>query len=419
LREPVPVLEEVFRAHHGLVLSALVRAFNDFDLAEEALSDAVSSALENWPSAGTPDNPAAWLVTVGKRKGIDRIRRRKALESKLPLLMEIPPETGPFEEPEVPDERLLLLFACCHPALSLEAKVPLTLRSLGGLSTAEIARAFVTSEAAMFQRITRAKNKIRLAGIPIVMPDADDLESRLDGVLAVIYLIFNEGYSALEGEELVRVDLCHEAIRLAEMLTGLLPANAEVWGLSALCWLTEARRPSRLDSEGEMVLLEDQDRQRWDRFAMRRGLDRLMVGRMAEGGGPYMIQAEIAAVHASAATASETDWAAVVGHYQRLLEAKPSPVVGLNLAAAVAMSEGPEKGLVLLEELASPLANYQPFHASRAELLLRAGRGADAVASFLRALDFPLNEVQRRHLTRRLSEAYSATLSYPAPEADG
>lgn len=393
------------------MLAALVRAFADFDLAEEALSDAISSALENWPATGTPDNPAAWLVTVGKRKGIDRIRRQKALESKLPLLLDDPPEAGPFDEPDVPDERLLLLFACCHPALSLEAKVPLTLRSLGGLSTAEIARAFVTSEATMFQRITRAKNKIRLAGIPIEMPAAADLEPRLDGVLAVIYLIFNEGYSALEGEDLVRVDLGHEAIRLVEMLTGLLPDNPEVWGLSALCWLTESRRPARLDSDGEMVLLEDQDRRRWDAFAMARGLERLRSGRMLAGKGPYMLQAEIAAVHASAATAADTDWAAVVGYYQRLLDAKPSPVVGLNLAAAVAMAEGAEKGLVLLEDLASPLDKYQPFHASRAELLLRAGRGADAVASFRRALDFPLNEVQRRHLRRRLSEAEAASVS--------
>ena len=263
---PAQTLEDIFRREHGLVLSSLIRTFGDFDVAEEALADAVASAVENWPRVGTPSNPAAWLLTVARRKGIDRLRRRRRLEERMPLLVG-EEATSQADQPEssVPDERLRLIFTCCHPALSPEGQVALTLRTLGGLTTAEIARAFLTSEATMFQRITRAKNKIRLAGIPYQVPSPGQLPARMESVLAVVYLIFNEGYSSMSGTELVRIDLCQEGIHLAEMLVALLPGDPDVLGLAALCWLTEGRRPGRIDSAGELVLLADHDRTKWDR----------------------------------------------------------------------------------------------------------------------------------------------------------
>lgn len=403
---PDSVLDEVFRREHGLVLASLVRTFGDFDLAEESLADAVSVAVESWSTAGTPENPAAWLVTVARRKGIDRLRRQKALAERLEILGAAAAAEEEFDEDsEIPDERLHLIFACCHPSLSPEARVALTLKSLGGLTTAEIARAFLTTEATMYQRITRARHKIRAAGIPIDMPSEKDLAGRLDSVLAVIYLIFNEGYSPLVGEQLVRADLCAEAIRLAEMMTVLMPAEPETHGLAALCLLTDARRTARVDSFGRLILLEDQDRSLWERSMIDRGLAHLDAARSLGDGGSYTLQAEIAAVHARAAAWEDTDWGQIVGLYRRLFEVKPSPVVVLNLAAAVAMRYGPEAGLDVMEQLEKPLEGYQPFHASRAELLLRAGRSQEAAAGFRRALEFPINDTERRHLESRLATA--------------
>lgn len=403
---PDSLLEEVFRREYGLVLSSLVRTFGDFDLAEDALSDAVETAVASWAEHGVPDNPAAWLLTVARRKGIDRLRRHKALARRLADLESVVTVEDAYDtDAEIPDERLRLLFACCHPALSPEARVALTLRSLGGLTTAEIARAFLTTEATMYQRITRARRKIRVAGIPIQMPSAPDLPERLQSVLAVICLIFNEGYSPMAGEDLVRVDLSDEAIRLSEMLARLMPLEPEVQGLAALCLLTDARRPARLGPAGTPVLLEDQDRTRWDRARIERGLAHLDLAERLGGGGAYVLQAMIAAEHARAASWEETDWDRIVRIYRELLALQDSPVVALNLAAAVAMRDGPEAGLVLMSRLADHLDDYQPFHAARAELLLRAGRPDEAAEGFRRSLDFPLNASDRRHLETRLATA--------------
>jgi RNA polymerase sigma-70 factor, ECF subfamily len=311
----------------------------------------------------------------------------------------------------VPDERLRLMFTCCHPALTLEAQVALTLRTLGGLTTSEIARAFLTTEPTMYQRITRAKRKITLAGIPYEVPGRDQLGERLEAVLAVIYLIFNEGYSGSAGVVLVRVDLCREAIRLAEIVAGLMPAEPEPAGLAALLCLIESRRPSRLDSEGELVLLENQDRSRWDPARLDQGQVWLELALAAPGPiGQYALQAQIAATHGAAGTAASTDWARIVALYEELARARPTPVVALNHAAAVAMWKGPQVGLRLLEPLAEGLAGYQPFHAARAELAARAGQREAALQSFERAIELSANEVERRHLERRLESVRSMNL---------
>jgi RNA polymerase sigma-70 factor (ECF subfamily) len=399
-------IEDIFRREHGLVLSALIKDFGDFDLAEESLADAFASAIETWPKNGTPLNPAAWLMAVARNKGIDRLRRRKRWRERIPLLAEeedsIP---GDPEESSVPDERLRLIFTCCHPALSPEGRVALTLRTLGGLSTAEIARAFLTTEPTMFQRITRAKNKIRLAGIPYQVPAPEQLPERTESVLAVIYLIFNEGYSTMHGNVLVRVDLCQEGIRLAETLAELLPDEPDVLGLVALCWLTEGRRPSRIDEKGELVLLADQDRTRWNQPAIDRGLSFLQRAHRHSPNSAYVIQARIAALQSTTSSHEATDWRSIVELYDRLLELRPSPVIALNQAAAVAMADGESAGLIRMEPLAEILADYQPFHAARAELLARAGRRREAADGFRKALAFPINDVERRHLQRRLAEA--------------
>ena len=402
---PAQALEDIFRREHGLVLSSLIKSFGEFDVAEEALAEAVASAVENWPRSGTPVNPAAWLLTVARRKGIDRLRRRKRLEKRMALLASEEP-TLPMESSDsgVPDERLRLIFTCCHPALSAEGQVALTLRTLGGLTTAEIAKAFLTTEATMFQRITRAKNKIRLAGIPYQVPSSEQLPVRVESVLAVVYLIFNEGYSSMSGHELVRVDLCQEGIHLAEMLVGLLPDEPDVLGLAALCWLIEGRRPGRIDSSGELVLLAEHDRTTWDRAAIDRGLGLLQRVEKHGRESPYVIQARIAALHSTSPSHSATDWDAIVMLYRWLYELKPSPVIALNHAAAVAMAEGELAGLALMEPLAASLDGYQPFYAARGELLARVGRASDAAESFRTALTFSINDVERRHLEKRLAE---------------
>lgn len=396
---PGTALEETFRNEYGFVLASLVRTFGDFDLAEEALSEAIATACEDWPVSGVPQRPAAWLLTVGRRKAVDRIRSQERFHRKAHLLVA---EEAVVEQ--MPDDRLRLIFACCHIALAPQTRLTLTLKALGGLSVPEIARALLIEEATVRQRLTRAKAKIRMARIPIDVPSPAVLEERLSLVLAVIYLIFNEGYSARSGPDLNRVDLTVEAIRLAEMMTVLMPTQSEVWALAALLSLTDARRSARVDDGGELVLLEAQDRSRWDRAAIDRGLTALEIARSRTDAGPYLCQAEIAAIHVLASTHSQTDWRQIIAQYERLHDLQPSPVVALNLAAAVAMADGPNAGLAMMEDLAESLDNYQPFHAARAELLARSGRREASIAGFRRALEFQCNDVERRHLTRRLSD---------------
>jgi RNA polymerase sigma-70 factor (ECF subfamily) len=398
----IAALEEIFRRQHGLVLGSLVRFLGDLDLAEEALSEAMAAALESWPESGTPANPGAWLVTVAKRKAVDRLRRERRLLDRLRLLEEVEPQPEPAVAGPIVDDRLALVFACCHPALAPEARLALTLKALGGLTTAEVARAFLVSERTMYQRITRAKRKVKLAGIPLQLPEPDRLDERIESVLAVIYLMFNEGYTAHSGPDLVRTDLGREAIELAELMARFFPTEAEVVGLASMCWLIEARRPARLDPAGELVLLADQNRARWNRQAIARGLALLRRGRRLGPPGYYLLQAEIAAIHATSPHHQATDWSALIDLYRQLWSVRPSAVVALNLAAAVAMAQGPAAGLTQLESLSGLLDHYPTFHAARAELLARAGRPREAATGFRRALEFPLNEVERRHLERRL-----------------
>jgi RNA polymerase sigma-70 factor (ECF subfamily) len=413
---PDQALDRIFREEHGLVLASLVKFFRDLDLAEESLQDAVTAALRAWTVDGIPDHPAGWLVTVARRKGIDQLRRRKNLARVTSLLAEA--EVLEIEEPvvdyTVQDERLRLMFTCCHPALPMEAQVALTLRTLGGLTTAEIARAFLASETTMYQRITRAKRKIAAAGIPYTVPDAPaQLAERLEAVLAVIYLIFNEGYSGSAGTELVKVDLCQEAIRLAEMAAELLPGEPEPAGLAALLCLIESRRPARLDRDGDLVLLENQDRSLWNSQLVDRGKGWLQRAEAnSQTRGPYLLQARIASVHADAIGANATDWSSIVMLYQELAALRPTPVVALNHAVAVAMWRGADLALGLLEPLADSLSSYQPFHAARGELAARAGRYGDAVESLQRAVELSVNEVERRHLQKRLEAVI------PLKEAD-
>lgn len=385
----------------------------DFALAEEVVQEAFAAALEQWPTHGTPQHPRAWLIQTAQHKAIDRLRRTRRFEapledSELAALTHEPHEGNNDDEQ---DDYLRLIFTCCHPALSLEAQVALTLRTLCGLSTDEIARAFLVEPVTMAQRLVRAKNKIKIAKIPYAVPERAELEERLDAVLAVVYLVFSEGYAATSGDAWIRRDLSTEAIRLGRLLERLLPERSEPVALVALMLLHDARRDARVDAAGDLVLLEEQERARWDRAQIAEGCER--VERALRGGGatPYALQAAIAALHAQAATAAATDWRQIVLLYRQLLKVLPSAVVALNHAAAVAMAEGPEVGLQLLAKLEQleELQSYQPFFATRADLLRRLGRFEQAVPDYERGLALAKNEAEKRYLSRRLGEMRGRT----------
>src|SRR6266540_3364507 len=410
-RGVVAILEQVFRDQWGRVLAALIGFLGDFDLAEEAAQEAFAIAAERWPRDGVPTSPGAWLVTTARNRAINRIRRDRTLAAKIRLLQVPEPAEDTMDATTFPDERLELIFTCCHPALGTEAQVALTLRTLGGLSTGEIARAFLVPEPTMAQRLVRAKAKIRDARIPYQVPPTDALAERLEAVMVVVYLVFNEGYAASFGARLVRHELCEEAIRLGRMLVELLPAQAEPKGLLALMLLHDSRRETRLDGSGDIVLLEDQDRARWDRAQIDEGAA-LVEAALRAGGRPpgaYALQAAIAAIHAQAPTAAATDWGQIAALYGVLTRVHPSPVIELNRAVAVAMAGGLERGLALVDEVdhRGELGRYHLLPAARAELLRRLGRHRESAESYQRALALVSNEAERRHLEKRLREIMS------------
>jgi len=400
----------LFRRESGRAVASLIAALGDFDLAEDAVQDAFAVALERWPREGVPANPGAWITTVARNKALDRIRREANLTRKresLARLAELEPRHAPAadaalgEDDGYPDERLRLIFTCCHPALALQSRVALTLRTLGGLTTAEIARAFLSSEEAMSQRLVRAKRKIRDAGISYEVPDRERMPERLPSVLATIYLIFNEGYVGTASDELWREDLCDEAIRLGSLLATMLEGDPEAVGLLALMELTHARRRARVDADGNLVPLPEQDRSLWDRAELERGLA-LAARTTARGpSGPYTVQAAIAVEHARAERAADTNWERISNLYSWLARFDPSPVVELNRAVAVAEAEGPERGLELVDAIEG-LGGYQPLHVARADLLTRLGRPADAIAAYRKALALTENPVQRTSIERRI-----------------
>jgi RNA polymerase sigma-70 factor (ECF subfamily) len=404
-------VEAVFREEWGRLLATLVRQWGDLDLAEEVASDAVASALQHWPVDGVPTRPAAWLLTVARRRAVDLLRRDRAYAARLVLLQVEADRAEPgqrdspqleTDDGEVPDERLRLFFTCCHPALPLEAQTALTLRCLAGLTTPEVARAFLVPPVTMAQRIVRAKRKIRDARIPYRIPDAEALPQRLPGVLRVIYLIFTEAYAASTGADLVRDDLAEEAIRLARILHRLLPGHGEVTGLLALLLLIDARRAARTGPAGELVLLDDQDRALWNRALIEEGRALVVTGLRGSAPGPYTVQAAIAALHDEAASVATTDWPQVVALYDVLSSVAPSPLVALNRAVAVAMVDGPAAGLALLDELPG-LDAYHLLHATRADLLRQLERPSEAATAYRRALDLVGNDPERTFLTRRLA----------------
>jgi RNA polymerase sigma-70 factor (ECF subfamily) len=403
-------LGAAFREERGAVLAALIRQVGDFALAEDAVQDAFEAALTAWRRDGVPARPGAWLTTAARRKAIDRLRRARATEGRAERLAQLmrldeqaEDEPDMDEATAIDDDRLRLIFTCCHPALGLEAREALTLRALGGLSAAEIARAFLVEEPAMRKRLSRAKAKIADAGIPYRVPPDEELPERLRGVLRVVYLIFNEGYVRTGGEELVRADLCVEAVRLATLLSELMPDEAEVWGLLGLLLLHDGRRAARTDAEGRFVALGEQDRSRWDEAALARGREALTRAIRLGPPGPYALQAAITALHVEAPDPEETDWPQVAALYARLVELDPSPVVAVNHAAAVGFAAGPERGLALLEPLlADPkLERYAPLHAAHADLLRRSGAVEGAAHAYERAASLSPNPVERAELLRR------------------
>jgi RNA polymerase sigma-70 factor, ECF subfamily len=404
-------IDTVYRSDWGRIVATLIRLVGDFDVAEEAAQEAFAAAVDQWPASGVPDSPRAWIIQTARHKAIDRIRRRTRFEEKL----ESYAASGliaTFEEPdydtsEIPDDRLRLIFTCCHPALGHDAQVALTLRMLGGLETDEIARAFLLPTSTMAQRLVRAKRKIRDAGIPYRVPDTNDMPARLDTVLTVIYLVFNEGYAATRGKRMVRSDLCAEAIRLGRLVRRLMVPEppTEVTALLALMLLHDSRRDARLDEAGDLILLEDQDRGRWNQQQIVEALP-LVEEALRGGPGAFALQAAIAAVHCHAGRAEDTDWPQIVRLYDLLERLQPSPIVSLNRAVAVAMVDGPHQGLALIDALASAgdLENYHLLHAARADLLRRVGSSVEAAKSYARALALAANDSERRFLERRLRE---------------
>ena len=400
-----------FRDERAIVLATLIRQAGDFQLAEDAVQDAFEAAVTAWRRDGVPANPGAWITTAARRRAIDRLRRNRSVADRAERLAELTRLDAQHEEPSmeddptIVDDRLRLIFTCCHPALDMSARVALTLRALGGLTTGEIARAFLVAEPTMGKRVVRAKRKIADARIPYRVPADEELPDRLRGVLRVVYLIFNEGYAAAEGARLVREELCDEAIRLGELLCRLMPDDAEVWGLSALMLLHDARRAARVDRSGRYVALEDQDRTRWDQDRIREGLAKLERAVRLRRPGEYQLQAAITALQIQAPNAESTDWAQIADLYGALARLTPSPVVELNRAVAVGLADGPAAGLELLEPLiADPaLERYQPLHAAYAELLSRAGDAERAARAYRRAIALTSNAVERAELERRLS----------------
>jgi RNA polymerase sigma-70 factor (ECF subfamily) len=403
-----------FREEWGQVVATLIRVTGDWDLAEECAQDAFAQALDRWRRDGVPRRPGAWLTTTAHNRALDVLRRRAVGAQKLRevavLARDEPSYDAEGDDSELGDDRLRLIFTCCHPALPIEARVALTLRTLAGLTTPEIARAFLVPEATMAQRLVRAKRKIRNAGIPYRVPPAPLLPERTTGVLGVLYLLFNEGYAATSGTDRVRADLCAEAVRLARVLTRLMPDEPEALGLLALLLLHDARRATRVDAAGDPVSLEDQDRTAWDLAEAEEGTALLETALRHGRPGPYQIQAAVAACHTTAATAEETDWADIAGLYGELERFLPSPVVRLNRAVAVGMAEGPQAGLALVAALEhqGELAGYHLLPATRADLLRRAGRPTEAAEAYERALELVENDAERRFLERRLAECRSA-----------
>lgn len=411
LPNPNFTVDAVYRSDWGLIVATLIRQFRDFELAEEAAQEAFTAAVDQWRIDGVPDSPRAWIIQTAKHKAIDRLRRQTNFQQKIEALTESgliqTTEEPRYEPDEIPDDRLRLIFTCCHPALALDAQVALTLRTLGGLETEEIARAFLVPTTTMAQRLVRAKRKIRDAGIPYKVPDTTEMPERLEAVLTAIYLIFNEGYASTRGEPLVRSDLCSEAIRLARLLSELLPSNTpeSVTGLLALMLLHDSRRDARLDADGDLVVLEEQDRGLWNHEQIAEAL-KLIDRAPRSGVDPFLIQAAIAAEHCKALRAEDTNWRQIVMLYDALYQLQPSPVILLNRAVALAMFSGSAIGLEEVEAIAADgqLEEYHLLHATRADLLRRLVRNEEAAASYKRALELATNESERRFLERRLSE---------------